>query len=175
MEINPRLDLVIERNTDISPELIWQAWTQPEHLKHWFVPKPWEVSDCEIDLRPGGAFKTVMRSPEGHEFPSVGCYLETVENTRLSWTNCLQPGLRPIHEFAEGDFPWTGIILIEPTATGSKYTAIARHASEVDWKKHADMGFFRWMGNMFRPAGRLYETNQGIRITEIQSGLIDEW
>ncbi|SMF12195.1 SRPBCC family protein [Pseudobacteriovorax antillogorgiicola] len=147
--IDPKLDLVIERDVDIPSKLIWEAWTKPEHLKHWFVPKPWQLSDCEIDLRPGGIFRTVMCSPEGEEFPGVGCYLEIVEGLRLSWTNCMEPGFRPVPAFGEGDFPWTGIITIEPTEKGAKYTAIARHASEDAWKKHYEMGFLDGWGTCF--------------------------
>ena len=55
------------------PNSSGRAWTTPEHLKKWFTPAPWTTVDCEIDLRPGGIFRTVMRSPEGQEFPNVGC------------------------------------------------------------------------------------------------------
>ncbi|MGB8076487.1 MAG: SRPBCC domain-containing protein, partial [Gallionella sp.] len=89
------LDLTFERIVDVPKEFIWRAWTQPEHLKPWFCPLPWRTVDCEIDLRPGGMFRTVMRSPEGQEFPNTGCYLEVVENERLVWTNALLPGFRP--------------------------------------------------------------------------------
>jgi len=86
---DPKLDLVFERIVDVPRELIWTAWTTPEQLKQWFTPAPWKTVDCEIDLRPGGLFRTVMRSPEGQEFPGVSCYLEIVENERLVWTNAL--------------------------------------------------------------------------------------
>ena len=61
---DPRLDLNFERVVDLPPALIWAAWTEPEHLTHWFTPVPWKTVECEIDLRPGGIFRTVMRSPE---------------------------------------------------------------------------------------------------------------
>src|SRR5690242_2821697 len=92
---NPSLDLVLERVVDVPRELVWSAWTTPEHIKKWFTPAPWTTIACEIDLRPGGAFRTTMRSPEGEEFPNVGCYLEVVPNERLVWTNALGPGFRP--------------------------------------------------------------------------------
>jgi uncharacterized protein YndB with AHSA1/START domain len=38
--INPTLDLVLEREIDIAPELVWEAWTQPEHIKQFFCPRP---------------------------------------------------------------------------------------------------------------------------------------
>ena len=57
-QLDSQLDLVFERIVDVSPELVWAAWTTPEHLKHWFTPAPWKTIDCEIDLRPGGLFRT---------------------------------------------------------------------------------------------------------------------
>lgn len=58
---DPKLDLVLERNIDVPRELVWTAWTTPKHIRQWFVPAPWTITDCEIDLRPGGSFRTVMR------------------------------------------------------------------------------------------------------------------
>ncbi len=92
---DPRLDLVLERIVDVPPELVWKAWTSPEHLKPWFTPAPWHTVDCEIDLRPGGMFRTVMRSPEGQEFPHMGCYLEIVTNQKLVWTNACCQAIGP--------------------------------------------------------------------------------
>jgi uncharacterized protein YndB with AHSA1/START domain len=58
MTIDPKLDVVLERVVDVSPDLVWIAWTQPKHLKAWFTPAPWTTVDCQIDLRPGGLFRT---------------------------------------------------------------------------------------------------------------------
>src|SRR5579864_5661353 len=136
---DPKLDLVFERTVDVPRELVWMAWTTPEHLKKWFTPVPWTTVDCEIDLRPGGIFRTVMRSPEGQEFPNIGCYLEVIENEKLVWTAALKPGYRP--QNAPGAMLFTAVILLEPRGAGTKYTAIAIHADEEGAKKHAGMGF----------------------------------
>src|SRR3954469_11177993 len=88
---DPTLDLVLERVVDVPPSLVWAAWTTPEYVKKWFTPAPWQTVDCEIDLRPGGIFRTAMRSPEGQEFPNTGCYLEMIENEKLVWTAALKP------------------------------------------------------------------------------------
>lgn len=135
-ELDKNLDLVLERIVDVSPELIWKAWTTPEHLVHWFTPAPWQTVACEIDLRPGGIFKTVMRSPDGEEFPSAGCYLEVVEGKRLVFTDALGPGYRPNAE------PFmTAVISIEPHGSSTKYTAMAMHHSAEIRAKHEEMGF----------------------------------
>src|SRR5262245_39034659 len=62
------LDLVLTRTIDVPREVVWKLWTEPEHVKKWFAPKPWTTVDFEIDLRPGGKFRSVMRSPEGKDY-----------------------------------------------------------------------------------------------------------
>ena len=47
IKIDPKLDLVLEREIDVPVELVWKAWTTPEHLREWFVPKPWTITECE--------------------------------------------------------------------------------------------------------------------------------
>jgi len=142
-KIDPKLDLVLERIIDVSPELVWKAWTQPELIKKWFTPAPWKTVDCKIELRPGGTFLTTMQSPEGHSFPNQGCYLEVVENKRLVWTSALQPGFRPTPkpENGAGGILFTGMILLEPHAKGTKYTAVAMHSVPEDRTAHESMGF----------------------------------
>lgn len=141
---NPELDLVLERTVDVAPELVWKAWTTPELLKQWFAPKPWTTTACEIDLQPGGRFDTTMRSPEGDEYPGSGCILVVDEGSTLVFTSALSPGFRPV--IAEGDFPFTAVISIEPDGSGTKYTATAIHADASAKKSHADMGFIEGWG-----------------------------
>ncbi|HVP86205.1 MAG TPA: SRPBCC family protein [Rhizomicrobium sp.] len=138
--IDPKLDLVLERVVDVPPELVWRAWTEPEHVVKWFTPAPWTTIACKIDLRPGGLFHTVMRSPEGEEFPGDGCFLEVEKNRKLVWTACLLPGYRP-KGAQPGELPFTATILLEPEGAGTRYTAIAVHGSETDGKRHTEMGF----------------------------------
>jgi uncharacterized protein YndB with AHSA1/START domain len=141
MMIDPKLDLVLERVVDVSPELVWMAWTQPEHLKKWFTPAPWTTVDCEIDLRPGGVFRTVMRSPEGQDHPNMGCYLEIVPNRKLVWTDALEAGFRPSRQDPHLGFRFTAAVILEPHGRGTKYTAIVMHGDEESRNKHDAMGF----------------------------------
>ena len=135
---DPSRDLVLERVVDVPPSLVWAAWTQPDHLKRWFAPAPFSTPECEIDLRPGGMFRTVMRSPEGEEFDNVGCYLEVVENERLVFTSVLGPGFRPT---VDGDLPFTAVISMEAAGEGTRYTALAMHGDAETAKRHDEMGF----------------------------------
>lgn len=142
-DFDPDLDLLLERFVDVRPELVWRAWTEPEHLVHWFCPKPWQTVKCEIDLRPGGRFHTVMRSPEGQDMPNDGCYLEVVEHQKLVWTDALHAGYRP-----SGKAFMTAILTLEPEGAGTRYTAVAKHADPTTRKSHEDMGFEHGWGTV---------------------------
>jgi uncharacterized protein YndB with AHSA1/START domain len=149
---NAELDLVLERVVDVPRELIWAAWTSPEQIKKWFCPLPWKTIDCEIDLRPGGIFRTTMQSPEGQNFPNSGCYLEVIPNEKLVWTNAVEPGYRPTlrpaespgHECAELLF--TAVISLEPHGSGTKYTALVMHMDQESRVRHEKMGFHEGWG-----------------------------
>ncbi len=81
------LTLTITRVLDAPRSLVFQAWTQPERVKRWWGPKTFTTPVGEIDLRPGGVFRTCMRSPEGQEFWSRGTYREIVEPERIVCTD----------------------------------------------------------------------------------------
>jgi uncharacterized protein YndB with AHSA1/START domain len=141
MTIDPKLDLVLERTVDVAPELVWKAWTEPEHLKQWFTPAPWSTVDADVDLRPGGRFFTVMRSPEGEDFPNTGCYLAVDAPRRLVWTSALGPGFRPLPTGANVPFHFTCVLTFEPDGSGTRYTAHVMHSDEDGRAQHEAMGF----------------------------------
>lgn len=144
--IDPELDLEIVRDLPVSAEAVFAAWTDPESLKQWFAPRPFSVPVAEIDLRPGGGFRSVMHSPEGEElFDSTGCILEVVPNERLVWTEALTSGFRP----QASDMPFTAILELTPNADGGcRYRAIAVHADPEGRKQHEEMGFHNGWGTV---------------------------
>jgi uncharacterized protein YndB with AHSA1/START domain len=143
--VNNNTELVLERVVDVTPEQIWAAWTQPEHITKWFTPAPWTTPEAELDVRPGGIFRTVMCSPDGDRVDSSGCFLEVDVNRRLMWTSALGPGYRP-NDFSDGGFPFTAVLTLAPVDGGTKYTATVIHANEADRATHDEMGFLEGWG-----------------------------
>ena len=136
--VNPKTDFTLERFIDVPKRLVWEALTTPEHLKHWYMPKPWGVAACELDVRPGGIFSIDIASPDGKTFPNLGCYLEVVPMERLVWTSMLFPGYRPA---VFDDVPITAIVTMEASGTGTRYVFTALHRDEADFEKNKAMGF----------------------------------
>lgn len=145
------LDLRIEKEIPAPANLIWRALVEPELVKKWFCPKPWQTVDCRVDLRAGGEFYTVMQSPEGEQFPGAGCFLEVVNEKRLVWSSALEAGFRPSSPATESDkecmdIIFTCIITLEELKGGTKYTATVLHNSHEQMKKHEEMGFHEGWG-----------------------------
>ena len=76
-------DVVLERLFDAPPKLVWEAMTRPELVKRWYGPHGFHLVVCEIDLRVGGAWRYVMRSPDGTDMGLGGVYRELVPGERL--------------------------------------------------------------------------------------------
>ena len=76
-------ELVLTRVFSAPRKLVFKVWTDPKHVSKWWGPKVFTNPVCEIDLRPGGAFLYVMRSPQGQDFPVQGKFIEIVPNERL--------------------------------------------------------------------------------------------
>ena len=137
---NPKLDFAIERFIDAPTRLVWEALTKPEHLKEWYMPKPWgRVSRAEMDVRPGGIFSIDIAGADGQEFPNLGCFLEVIPMERLVWTSMLFPGYRPA---VFDDIPITAIVTMETVGTGTRYVFTALHRNEADFETNKASGFY---------------------------------
>jgi len=96
----------IVREFDAPRDLVWKVWTEPEHVAHWWGPKGFDAPVCEMDLRPGGAWRIHMRDmndPTGAEGPIKGIFREIVKPERLvmimdvseqsdDWHDLVNPG-----------------------------------------------------------------------------------
>ena len=136
---NPNLDFAIERFIDAPPRLVWEALTKPEHLKEWYMPKPWgRVSRAEMDVRPGGVISIDIATEDGRDSPNLGCILEVIPMKRLVWTSMLFPGYRPA---VFDDIPITAIVTMETVGTGTRYVFTALHRDEADFEKNKESGW----------------------------------
>lgn len=155
MNLNPETDLSFTRTLNAPRALIWECWTTPEHIKHFFVPKPYSIESCEIDLRVGGRFNTVM-NVDGQLMDNKGVYLEVVEMSCLVFTDTYTEGWAPVPD----PFMTAILDLEDDGAGGTIYTATARHRSPEAKKTHEDMGFFDGWGTV---ATQLEEYAQSLK------------
>jgi uncharacterized protein YndB with AHSA1/START domain len=84
-------ELIIERVSNASRELVWQAWTDPEMLKKWWGPENVTIPECEVDLRVGGKFYIVMEAGvamgpyQGTKWPMLAEFTVIEPNSKLSY------------------------------------------------------------------------------------------
>lgn len=142
-ELDATTDLSFTRTLAAPRALIWECWTQPRHIPHFFIPAPNKVTAVDIDLRVGGRFNTTF-DVDGTVMENRGVYLEVVPGEKLVFTDTYSEGWKPVPE------PFmTAILLLSDAADGgTTYTAIARHRSAESAKTHADMGFYDGWGTV---------------------------
>lgn len=133
-------ELVISRIIDAPRERVFQVWTT--RLPDWWGPHGMTTPVCEMDLRPGGVFRTVMRASDGAEYPTRGVFLEVVAPERIVFTDAFDPGWEP-----HPDAFFTGIATFEAlSGNRTQYTARALHWTTANREKHEKMGFHQGWG-----------------------------
>ncbi|TAK53154.1 MAG: SRPBCC domain-containing protein [Bacteroidetes bacterium] len=80
-------ELVITRIFDAPRELVWRAWTEPEHLMRWWGPKDFTSPVCKMDFRVGGKYLFCIRDPEGKDYWSTGIYREIIPMEKIVCTD----------------------------------------------------------------------------------------
>lgn len=90
------------RSFEASPRRVYAAWTEARHVAQWWGPHGFTVPLCEMDVRPGGAFRIHMRGPDGTVHRTKGQYHEVVEPDRLVLTDGFEDEPKPT-----GDMTWT--------------------------------------------------------------------
>lgn len=148
-------ELVARRLFSASRERVYRAWTAQFPL--WWGPHGVTTPACELDLRPGGVFRTVMRAPNGAEYPTRGVFLEVVENERIVFTDAFGPGWAP----SEAIF-FTAVVSFDAVARHlTRCTAQARHWSVEDCRRHEQLGFHLGWAESFDRLSALVRTAHG--------------
>ena len=80
-------EIVTTRLIDAPRELVFEAWTDPEHVVHWFGPNGFTISTSSMEVRPGGRWVFVMHGPDGTDWPNVVTYQEVTPPTRLVYVH----------------------------------------------------------------------------------------
>jgi PhnB protein len=80
-------ELVITRLINAPRELVWEAWTRPEHVKHWWGPDGFTNTIHEMKVEPGGVWRFMMHGPNGMNFPNKIVFDEVIKPERLVYTH----------------------------------------------------------------------------------------
>ena len=81
-------EILIIRAFAAPRDVVFEAWTKPEHLAHWWDPSRERLASCEIDLRPNGTFRFI---PRGAKPPFIGIYRDIVPHERLVFSTVVAP------------------------------------------------------------------------------------
>jgi uncharacterized protein YndB with AHSA1/START domain len=126
--------IVMTRTLDAPRELVWAAFTDPKHVSKWFGGRGFETLVCEMDVRPGGKWRHVMRMPNGAEMVMDVVYLEVNKPERLVWQS-VDYGKATAHPASQMT------VTLEEVGKKTKWKLVSRFASMADRERANAIGF----------------------------------
>jgi uncharacterized protein YndB with AHSA1/START domain len=94
-------EIVTTRVFNAPRELVFRAFSQPEHLSHWWGPKGFTNTFHEFDLRAGGSWRFVMHGPDGADYPNENVFVEIESPARIVFDHVSMPIFRATVTFDE--------------------------------------------------------------------------
>jgi uncharacterized protein YndB with AHSA1/START domain len=130
--VTEQVALIVRRLIHASPERIFDAWTQPEHLLVWWGPRPVTCSGAEVDLRVGGRYRIANAVPDGTTVIIEGEFREIERPRKLVYTwrmgqGATESSLVTVHFEARGDA--TQVIVVHDQIP----SAAVRESHQAGW------------------------------------------
>lgn len=124
--------LSIQRTFEAPIELVWEAWSQPQHIALWWAPKGMETKVIEHNFQVGGYWKFAMAMPDGSEFIAEGVYSEIVELEKIISSADFKPMTEGVEIQA----------LFAKNGEKTNFTFNVVHPSAEYCKQQEQMGFY---------------------------------
>jgi uncharacterized protein YndB with AHSA1/START domain len=90
-------EIVVTREFDAPPALVWKAWTDPEHLPRWWGPMGFTTTTSRMEIKPGGQWRFVMHGPDGTDYENLITIREVVPHSRLAYEHGGEADLEPVN------------------------------------------------------------------------------
>lgn len=135
---DPRVATMV-RTFNAPRQLVWDAWTQAEHLVNWWGPKGMNTKVEELNFEEGGSWKYTMMMPDGNEFVTEGTFIEIKEPEKLVTSADFKP--------MTVDVVLT--VLFEDLGEQTKMTFSVSHKTEEYRQQQEEMGFRNGWGSTF--------------------------
>ena len=140
--------LTIKKTFNAPIDLVWEAWTSPEHIAKWWGPKGMETRIVKHNLVVGGAWEFAMRMPDGNDFIGEGVYSEIEKPIKL----VTSANFRPMTEGVELQ------VLLVADENQTHFTFNVVHETEEYCQAQEKMGFANGWGSTFERLKELVES-----------------
>ena len=131
--------LSLRKTFDAPIEIVWEAWTQSEHIAQWWGPKGMKTQIIAHEFKVGGEWKYEMAMPDGSKFTCDGVYSEIIKLKKI----VSSANFRPMTEGVEIR------ALFEKDGSKTNFTFSVVHATEEYCKQQEKMGFYNGWGSTF--------------------------
>lgn len=140
--------LTLKKVFNAPVKLVWEAWTNSDHVVQWWAPNGMKINVAEHDFKVGGKWKYTMPMPDGNLFISEGKYLEIVAYKKIVTTADFKPMTEGVELHVE----------LEEDGDKTNFTFSVVHETEEYCKQQEKMGFYNGWGSAFDRLETLVKT-----------------
>lgn len=94
-------EIFISRKLNAPVELVWELWTEPEHIAKWWGPNGFTNTISTMDVIPGGEWNLVMHGPDGKDYLNKSIFKEIIPHKRIVYEHISYPRLVATIDFEE--------------------------------------------------------------------------
>lgn len=141
--------LTIEKNFNAPLQLVWDAWTQSEHIVKWWGPKGIDIKVIEHNFEIGGKWKYSTVMPDGNEYVTEGTYTEIVALEKIVTSADFKPMTEDVQI----------LVLFEADGEKTKFTFSVIHATEEYCKQQEELGFYNGWGSVLNRLDEFINTH----------------
>lgn len=133
--------LTLSRVLRAPPPLVWQLWTEPAYVSMWWGIKGCTIPVCDLDVRPGGAWRIHMQTPGGTVYRNGGEYLVVEPQHRLVYSDVPDPATAEW----EGRVPGTrqNTVTFAPEGVETRLTLAIEFATAADYERFMSLGIHK--------------------------------
>jgi len=90
-------EILMSRLLNAPRELVFKAWTEPEHVAQWWGPTGFTNTIHEMEVKPGGVWRFIMHAPDGRDYPNKIVFIEVVKPERLVYRHAGDADTEPVN------------------------------------------------------------------------------
>ena|SRR5579872_482415 len=98
---NKDMELRISRLLDAPIDLVWEVWTNPDHIKNWWGPNGFTNTISKMDMKPGGKWNLVMHGPDGTDFRNESIFKEVILHKKIVYQHSSKPNFTATINFEQ--------------------------------------------------------------------------
>ncbi len=130
--------MTISRVINAPVGLVWEVWTTPSHIKHWYGPDGFTTTIITMDVVEGGEWEFILHGPDGTDYPNKNIYKELIQHKKIVFNHVVGPKFQTTITFDAQDYNTLVIVSMLFESKEQKEITINEYKADVGLRQNID-------------------------------------